>query len=383
MKKILIISSVCGFLPKFEREDVKLLKELGYQVHYASNSNNPVYPYKENIFEEMGIVFHDIDLWQSPFGITHNRKAIGQIRKIIEKENISVVHCHTPTGGLVGRLACKPLGTYVIYTAHGFHFYRGGGFFNYHLYHGIEKFLSRMTDVIVTINDEDYRAARRMKQRISAEKIPGVGLDMDYFSLTAQEARKEARRALKLKEEFFLISVGELRENKNQSAILKALGILKNKGMDMANFRYGLLGAGRQEPELRNLAECLGLGNVAVFYGYRQDIRPFLKAADALIFPSIREGLGMAALEAMSTGLPVIASDNRGTREYMINNENGLVARENTPEEFARLIEGMHESREGWSGSPKSRELIRQSVEKFEKQYAATVMRRVYEKACR
>lgn len=382
MKKILIVSSVCGFLAKFEKEDVKILQELGYEVHYASNSSNPIYPYPEDTLEKMGVIFHDTDLWQSPFGITHNLKALRQIKGIVKREGIGVVHCHTPSGGLVGRLACKSEKVYMIYTAHGFHFYKGADFLHYHLYHGIEKFLSRMTDVIVTVNQEDFSAAEKMKEKVCACRIPGVGLDMDYFHGTSREQRAKARKNLGLKQEFYLLSVGELRENKNQSAVIKALAKLREEGADIKKIRYGMLGAGRQEQELREMVRNLHLDGQVEFLGYRQDVRPYLQAADALVFPSVREGLGMAALEALATGLPVIASDNRGTREYMLHGENGLVSKRNTPEEYAALIKKMAEEREDWGENFARRERIRKGVEKFEKHNSMAVMRRVYENAC-
>ncbi len=143
-----------------------------------------------------------------------------------------------------------------------------------------------------------------------------------------------------------------------------------------------MLGAGRQEQELREMVRDLHLDGQVEFLGYRQDVRPYLQAADVLVFPSVREGLGMAALEALATGLPVIASDNRGTREYMLHGENGLVSKRNTPEEYAALIKKMAEEREDWGENFARRERIRKGVEKFEKHNSMAVMRRVYENAC-
>ena len=126
-KKVLVVTSVWGFFAKFGKEDIRILQESGYEVHYASNKNNPIYQFPENVYEEMNVIFHDIDIWQSPFGIKHNARAVKQIRELVKKEGISVIHCHTPSGGLVARLAGIGLPVKMIYTVHGFHFYQGAG----------------------------------------------------------------------------------------------------------------------------------------------------------------------------------------------------------------------------------------------------------------
>lgn len=379
-KKILIVTSVWGFLAKFGREDVKILQELGYEVHYASNQNNPIYQFAPTVYEEMGVIFHDIDIWQSPFGIRHNAKAVRQIRQLVKEEQISLLHCHTPSGGLVTRIAGIGLPAKVIYTVHGFHFYKGAGKLHNLVYHSIESILSFFTDVMITVNKEDYEAASKMHQREGAYQIPGVGLDREYFYETTLEQRKTARKELDIEDKFFILGVGELRENKNPEVIIRALASLKERGKDISDFTYGLLGAGKQEAELKQLVEDLGLKGNVEFYGYKTDIRPYLKAADLLAFPTIREGLGMAALEAMAMGLPVLAADNRGTREFMTN-KNGCVCRENSPKRYGDFLLKFYEEREEWALDWEKRAVIRQSTEMFDKKNTAAIMREIYGKA--
>lgn len=379
MKKILIVCSVCGFLAKFGREDIEILRKLGYEIHYASNSSYPVYQYKKELYDKMGIIFHEIAIQRSPFRMILNQRAVRQVQRIVEEEDICVVHCHTPSGGLVARMACKNKKVYMIYTTHGFHFYRGCGFWRYRIFYAAEDFLSRFTDVIVAINAEDYQAASKMHVRKGVYQIPGVGLDMEYFHETTLEERRRARKRLKLQDKFFLLSVGELRKNKNQAVILQALGVLKRNGVDLTQIIYGFLGSGNQEALLRRQVRHLGLEENVRFYGYREDVRPYLQAADVLMFPSIREGLGMAALEVLATGLPVIASENRGTREYMQPGQNGYLCR--TIKDYAVRIEQLYRERKDWSENFKKRAEIRKSVGRFEKSFSAEIMRRIYEKA--
>lgn len=378
-KKILIVASVWGFVAKFESEDIRILKELGYEVHFASNKSNPIFQFPETIYDDMGVIYHDIDIWQSPFGISHNIRAGKQIRNIIKTEKIDIIHCHTPTGGLVARLAAWGTKAYVIYTAHGFHFYKGAGKIHNLVYHTIEYFLSCITDLIITINREDYKAAKKMRAKDGAYRIPGVGLNRTNFHQTSKEQRKKARRNLGVEDKFMLLGVGELRENKNPAVIIQALAYLKDTGTDISFITYGLLGAGRQQDELQKMAGRLGVNRQVVFYGYRMDVRPYLMAADVMIFPSIREGLGMAALEALAMGVPVLAADNRGTREYMKDTVNGYVCMENTPKAYAEYIRRMYGEKDKWSENMERRAIIRQTTEKFDKKETAVIMRKVYE----
>lgn len=380
-KKILIVTSVWGFLAKFCKEDVGILQELGYEVHYASNKNNPIYQFPEDIYSQMNVIFHDIDIWQSPFGISHNFTAIKQVREIIRKNEINVMHCHTPSGGLVARLAGIGFPVHIIYTAHGFHFYKGAGKIHNLIYHTIENFLSFFTDVIVTVNHEDYEAAKKMHTRKGVALIPGVGLDRNYFHETTLEQRKKSRKQLSVDSKFFIVSIGELRENKNPKVIIEALSFLKEKGNDISNVQYGLIGAGRQEQELKELAKKKGVAENVRFYGYQTDVRPYLMAADTLAFPTIREGLGMAALEALAMGVPVLASDNRGTREFMVNEKNGYVCKENIPEKYAEYILQIYKERNKWGTDMEKRAVVRKSTEPFDKHKTAVVMRKVYESA--
>lgn len=379
-KKILIVTSVWGFLAKFGREDVKILQELGYEVHYASNKENPIYQFAADVYEKMGVIYHDMDIWQSPFGVRHNARAVRQIRQLVKEEQISLLHCHTPSGGLVTRIAGIGLPVKVIYTVHGFHFYKGAGKLHNLIYHSIESILSFFTDILITVNKEDYEAACRMYQRNGAYQIPGVGLDREYFYETTREQRAAARKELAVENRFLVLSVGELRENKNPEIILRALAALKEEGQDISCFTYGLLGAGKQEARLRQIVDELGLSGQVVFYGYKTDIRPYLKAADLLAFPTIREGLGMAALEAMAMGVPVLAADNRGTREFMTA-DNGCVCKENSPQGYGRLLMKFYTENKDWSLNWEKRAAIRHSTDKFDKKNTARIMREIYGKA--
>ncbi len=391
MMKALIVTSVYGFLSKFEKQNVELLQSMGFEVHYASNSKNIVYEDAEDSLKDMGVIFHDIPIVQSPRAIRTNTKAAIRLREIIKENGISIVHCHTPTGGMVARMACSNLPeVYVIYTAHGFHFYKGASKLHNFIYYNAEDFMSRWTDSIVTINHEDEEAAKTMHAK-SVYRVPGVGIDSDYYSLTYNTDRVSARKCLDIKDdEFFMISVGELRENKNQMMILKTLNYIKNsesnpnntKTANMKNLKiiYGLVGSGRLEEAMRDYVEKHNLDDCVKFYGYDSDVRKYLKAADVMIFPSIREGLGMAALEALSTGLPVIASKNRGSVEYINDKQNGILVSEDSVQAYMKALQWIFKKQKetNWLSI---REDIRESVSGFDRNETREIMRKVYEDA--
>lgn len=388
--KALIVTSVYGFLSKFERQNVRLLQEMGFEVHYASNHDNVVYKSDHDEMQEMGVIFHNIPISQSPLAIATNRKAAFKLKQIITEENIDIVHCHTPTGGMVARLACRNLDVYMIYTAHGFHFYKGARPIHNLIYYSAEDLMSRWTDCIVTINHEDENAAKTMHAS-KVYRIPGVGIDSDYYRLTYDTDRDKARERLNIEPDvFFMISVGELRENKNQMIILKTLARIRKKMADdeakrklkpgTLKIKYGLIGSGRQEEEMREYVKKNDLSDMVCFYGYKSDIRVYLAAADVMVFPSIREGLGMAALEALSTGLPVIASENRGSKEYIIDRRNGLLVSEDSTKAYSKaVLEAM--LREQDSNDLSRRESIRESVSGFSRSETEKIMRKVYEDA--
>jgi glycosyltransferase EpsD len=388
--KALIVTSVYGFLSKFERQNVRLLQEMGFEVHYASNHDNVVYKTDHDEMQEMGVIFHNIPISQSPLAIATNRKAAFKLKQIITEENIDIVHCHTPTGGMVARLACRNLDVYMIYTAHGFHFYKGARPIHNLIYYSAEDLMSRWTDCIVTINHEDENAAKTMHAS-KVYRIPGVGIDSDYYRLTYDTDRDRAREKLGIEPDvFFMISVGELRENKNQMIILKTLARIRKKMAEdeakrklkpgTLKIKYGLIGSGRQEDEMREYVEKNDLSDMVCFYGYKSDIRVYLAAADVMVFPSIREGLGMAALEALSTGLPVIASENRGSKEYIIDRRNGLLVSEDSTKAYSKaVLEAM--LREQDSNDLSRRESIRESVSGFSRSETEKIMRKVYEDA--
>ncbi len=383
-KKALFVATVGGFVTQFEMENVSLLQELGYEVHSAANFREPVYSVKEQELKEKGVILHQVDMEKSPYMWRQNRKALRQLCAIIREEKISLLHCHTPVGGLLGRLAallCREEDPGVIYTAHGFHFYRGAPLVNWLFYYSAERLLARHTDILITINREDYERAGKFRLRRGGcvYRIPGEGLHRERFRPVTEEAKKQLRRRLGVGEDvFFLLSVGELSGNKNHREIIELMPDVKERLKDR-KILYGICGDGFYRGELAGLVEKRNLQEDVRLYGYCPDVESYLACADCLVFPSVREGLGMAALEAMAMGVPVIAADNRGTREYMRDGRNGYICDIREPESFAGAIEKICRMKP--EELKAMQEEGRRTAEKFDVMNTSAVMGRVYEAA--
>ena len=311
----------------------KLIQE-GNTVDVASNDTlKPI----SNIYAELGCKVFNISCTRAPLSLK-SFAAIKEIQEIVKQGHYDIVHCHTPIAGVCTRLACKSFrknGLKVIYTAHGFHFYKGAPIKNWLVYYPIEKYCSRFTDVLITINREDYALAKKKMKAQKTEYVPGVGIDVDKFKNTVVD-RTAKRKELGIPENaFLLLSVGELNANKNHQIVIRALAQLND-----SNIHYMIAGKGDLHDELICLANRLGVAKQVHLLGYRKDVAELYKTADVDVFPSIREGLGLAAIEGMAAGLPLVCSDNRGTKEYAINGKGALVC--NSINDFASAIDRLH-----------------------------------------
>ena len=313
MKKFLIVAHYSRFLVQFEMNNVKILQEMGYEVHYATNyQQEDMYADAPQKIRDAGVVLHQIDFVRSPYNVPANVTAYKQLVALMQKEQFAGVHCHTPMAGVLSRLAAKATNTKpVLYTAHGFHFYKGCPIQNRLIYETAERFMARYTDALITINEEDYQAAKTFQLRGQAYKIPGVGVD------TVEIGKKEIDICSKRKElginqqAFVIMSTGELNGNKNHETAIKALA-----KANIDNCYYVICGEGENRSKLIRLAKTAAVDDKVLFLGFREDVKEILKSADLFVFPSMREGLGLAAIEALAAGLPVIAAKNRGSLEY-------------------------------------------------------------------
>ena len=308
--KILYITTIGSTMDFFRTFIAQLIKD-GNTVDIATNENEKKVSAE---YRRLGCKVYPISCSRSPAKVG-NLKAVEQIHRIVKENSYELVHCHTPIAAMCTRLACRTLrkcGVKVIYTAHGFHFYKGAPLKNWMIYYPVEKLCAHWTDVLITMNREDYRLAQRKMKAGCTEYIPGIGIDIGKFT-GAKEDICAARLECGIPEDaFLLLSVGELNKNKNHKTVFKAIEQLHNKKL-----HYAIAGEGQLRSELLDFAEKLGIGEQVHLLGFRNDVEKLHKIADILIHPSFREGLPLSVMEAMASGLPVIASDIRGNRDLL------------------------------------------------------------------
>jgi glycosyltransferase involved in cell wall biosynthesis len=338
MKKMLMLASVASMIDQFNMANIAILQKQGYEVHVAANfeqgntsSRQRGEDFKQEL-EEQGIRYYQVDFARDVTKILTNFMAYYQIKALMAANKYQFVHCHSPIGGVWGRLAGHSTQTKIIYTAHGFHFFKGAPLQNWLLYYPIERWLAKYTDVLITINKEDYVRAEAFKAR-KVVYVSGVGLDTKKFGKSAVE-KKEKRKELGIPDEAqVLLAVGELNKNKNHETIIKAL-----KQLDKSDVFLLICGRGPLEKYLKDLARSLNLSNQVRLLGYRTDIAEIYKAADLFVFPSFREGLSVALMEAMAAGLAIVCSDIRGNRDLIVNGKGGCLVKPEDPNKFANNI---------------------------------------------
>ncbi|MES9784486.1 glycosyltransferase family 4 protein [Bacillus thuringiensis] len=320
MKKALLVSTVSRQFTLFDQDNINILQELGYEVHCAANFNDATIA-----LDKLNIIRHHIDIQRSPFSLV-NIKAGYQLMKLMRKGNFDLVHCHAPMGGLLGRICAMLTKTKpVLYTAHGFHFYQGAPTINNLVYKGIERFAASCTDGLLTMNEEDYNAAKRFRLRKEGRVyyIPGVGVDTVAINEVKVE-RSLKRKEINVPEDAFLmLSIGELIERKNHKQAIKVLAELKKEGYDQ--IYYAICGRGALIDELRELCDRSGVADRVIFLGYRTDITEILKVSDLFVFTSFQEGLPKSVMEAMAAGLPIVATKIRGNIDLIDNGKNGFL----------------------------------------------------------
>jgi len=319
VKKILFIATVESHILNFHIPFIKYFQEKGYEVHIATKLSN-----QQDELKDIDVICHNIDFSRCPYSFS-NIKALKQLISVMKKDKFSLVHVHTPVGAFLGRLAARSTDTKpVLYTAHGFHFFKGSSLKNWLIYYTMEKIAARWTDGLITINQEDYEVAKKLplRKRDAIYYVHGVGLDIKKYDIQDGEVRKRIRNELGLREsDILFITVAELNTNKNYLQIIKAIKEIDN----IDNIYFVFVGDGELKSELKGSVKALGIDKHVYFLGFRRDISELLFTSDIFCLLSYREGLPRCIMEAMAAGKPVIASDVRGNRDLVQNNINGLL----------------------------------------------------------
>ncbi len=317
-KKALIIANTASMILLFNRTNIDILEEAGYEVHVACNFKKGNTTSKELVdkskmeWDKEGIAEYHIPFPRTPYSI-EVVKIFKQVRRLLKTEQYDIVHCHTPIVSAITKLASIGIKkTKIVHTVHGFHFFKGASVQKWLMYYPVEKILARLTDVMITINSEDFQLAKKHLNAKEIMFIQGVGVDTQAIS-AMNDGKDYLRKELGLPKDCVIaLSVGELRDVKNHMTAIKALAECKSK-----NVHYVVAGIGKLHDELIACANNLGIGDRVHLVGFRTDIAKILHGSDFFVFPSLREGLPVALMEAMAAGLPAIVSNTRGIRDLI------------------------------------------------------------------
>lgn len=337
MRRALIVTALAGFIRRFLMSDIALLQDMGFEIHCAANAYHPGSEGAVEKLEEAGVIFHQVDFSSSKPLSKNTYRAWREVSVLRDTVDFGLVHCHTPIAGAVTRSIFRRMrkrGTVVLYTVHGFYFHRQSGRKSWLFYRNVEDYFSRCTDTLITINREDYSNARRM-HCTDVRYIPGVGVDIDKFH-SADVDVPEYRSYLGLSEEdFVILAIGELSYRKNHRIVIEALA-----ESGIKNAVLVICGNSIANPEVKHdleeLAESLCVD--VRFLGLRNDVPQICKCADVGVLPSLREGLGLAGIEMLASGLPLVASNVQGIPDYVEDGVNGYLCDPTDSAGFAQAI---------------------------------------------
>lgn len=337
MKRALIVAATGGFLNGFLISDMKLLQEMGYEVHCAANGNSVSTFVPDERFASIGVTFHQIDFSSTSPISKETLKAYNQYKELLNRYHFDFVHVHTPIPGAIVRIATRHErreGCVVVYTTHGLTFPKGSTLKTKIIYGGVEWLCSWMTDGIITINKEDFLKMKKMACK-NVYHINGVGVDTSRYH-ECKIDREAYRKSLGLSEDdIAILEVGELSVRKNHKVIIDALAKLNDRryvflvcGKAMTNCgTYDFLRKYADEKKVR-----------VIFLGFRKDIPEINHCADIAVLPSLREGLGLAGIEALASGVPVVGSEVQGIKDYVVDGETGYLCAPTDANAFAEKI---------------------------------------------
>ncbi|MCM1171491.1 MAG: glycosyltransferase [Clostridium sp.] len=321
-KRALLVANSASMIDHFNRDNIAILKSLNYEITVAADFQHGNSSTKERINEfktellEQGIEVLPLSIPRSITHIPEMFKSISRLKKHIAEHPYEIIHTQTPFGGVVGRLAAKKARkknkTKVIYFVHGFHFFKGASAKNHIIYYNIEKYLSRYTDCLITLNHEDYAAACNKFKHPNVKYVPGIGVDTDViYNMQVDKTAKCESLGIPTDKKIIL-TVAELIPRKNLEGTIRAFAGITNQDSVLV-----ICGKGQLAEQLKKLAVDLHITDRVFFAGYRTDILDIYHIADIFLFTSFQEGLPVGVMQAMAAGLPIIASDIRGNRDLL------------------------------------------------------------------
>ena len=321
---------------RFNQANIAALQSLGLQVELCANFENGDGPeiHNQSFVEECGI--RGVKTHSIPFArhsLTGSLKCLSQLKELLSREQYDLVHTHTETGGLLLKLAHSEKGkSKFIFTPHGMSFWKGSSLKSQLVYRPLERWICSAMDMNLGMNMEEVENLEQWNKR-TAHYVHGVGLNVARMQ-NPSRSREQMREEFGLTEsDKFIVSIGELDDNKNHITVIKALATLGRK-----DFKYVVCGVGPNKDMLLAEAERMGLKDNVILAGYRSDIPDVLNAADIFVFPSFHEGMPVSALEAMACSLPVVCSAIRGNVDVVKDGDNGYLFKPSDVDTLSRQI---------------------------------------------
>lgn len=340
MKKVLYVTTVSRTINAFLIPHIEMLLDNGYEVDCACSIDKPV----DKELQNKGVKIFEVPFSRNPLGIG-NIKAFMRLMELQRINNYDIVHVHTPIAAIYGRLLKLGYSNLkTIYTAHGYHFLKGGSKLSWLIYYPIEKIMAKFTDVIININKEDYKITKEKLKPRSSYLLNGVGLDLSKYKKLSNDEILEKKKELGINDnDFVVLMIAELNKNKNHIQLINAIEILKEK---YSNIKALCIGDGQNKEILKQLIISKNLQNDIFMLGYRQDVNKLINISDIGILMSYREGLPRNIMEFMASGRKVIATNIRGCRDLLCNETIGTLVNVGDYEETAKAIEKYYLSRD-------------------------------------
>lgn len=333
MKKVLYVTTVSRTINAFLIPHINMLLDNGYEVHCACSIDKPV----DKELQRRGVKIFEVPFSRNPLGIG-NIKAFIKLEELQRINDYDIVHVHTPIAAIYGRLLKLNFPSLrIIYTAHGYHFLKGGSKLGWILYYPIEKIMAKFTDVTININKEDYEITKEKLKPKKCYLLNGVGLDLDKYKKLSSKEIQEKRKEFGLKDkDFVVLMIAEINKNKNHIQLINAMDILKDK---YPNIKVLCIGDGTLKESLEKQIILRNLQNNIFMLGYRLDVNKLINISDIGMLLSRREGLPRNIMEFMACGRKVIATDIRGCRDLICDETIGTLVNVDDYESTAKAIE--------------------------------------------
>lgn len=333
MKKVLYVTTVSRTINAFLIPHINMLLDNGYEIHCACSIDKPV----DKELQRRGVKIFEVPFSRNPLGIG-NIKAFIKLEELQRINDYDIVHVHTPIAAIYGRLLKLNFPSLrIIYTAHGYHFLKGGSKLGWILYYPIEKIMAKFTDVTININKEDYEITKEKLKHKKCYLLNGVGLDLDKYKKLSSKEIQEKRKEFGIKDkDFVVLMIAEINKNKNHIQLINAMDILKDK---YPNIKVLCIGDGTLKESLEKQIILRNLQNNIFMLGYRLDVNKLINISDIGILLSHREGLPRNIMEFMACGRKVIATDIRGCRDLVCNDSIGALVKVGDYKETAKAIE--------------------------------------------